>query len=310
MKGRRLTSKEVARLLGVSEASVKRWADGGLLPSERTAGGHRRFRPEDVARARHKGFADEGKRAGRRRAPAPPRADARTAADAAELSQATFAALTEGHIEETAALLVNSYLRGQSVAALADTVLCPALRRVGDLWRCGELSVAREHLASRAALDALHSLRRALAIAEPTGLHALCCAVEDDFHDLPVELTSLTLRGAGWEVFNLGAHTPFYSLAEACARYNPRLVCIGATVLNNLDRGARDYAELRTAARRAGAAVVLGGAGFAPVDVRPRFPAELHADGFRQLADFAAQLASGEMRAAAPRRRARKADAS
>src|SRR5215207_10536644 len=53
--GRRLTSKEAARVLGVSEASVKRWADSGLLPMEKTAGGHRRFRPEDVAAARRAG---------------------------------------------------------------------------------------------------------------------------------------------------------------------------------------------------------------------------------------------------------------
>ena len=39
-------------MLGVSEASVKRWADSGLLPMEKTAGGHRRFRPEDVAAVR------------------------------------------------------------------------------------------------------------------------------------------------------------------------------------------------------------------------------------------------------------------
>src|SRR5687767_7156732 len=50
IEGRKnLTSRQAARLLGASEASVKRWADGGLLPAVRTAGGHRRFRPEDVA---------------------------------------------------------------------------------------------------------------------------------------------------------------------------------------------------------------------------------------------------------------------
>src|ERR1051325_8674833 len=54
--GRRLTSKEAARVLGVSEASVKRWADSGLLPMEKTAGGHRRFRPEDVAVVRRAGL--------------------------------------------------------------------------------------------------------------------------------------------------------------------------------------------------------------------------------------------------------------
>jgi hemerythrin len=43
-----LTTAEAARELGVSVATLKRWAQSGLLPSERTEGGHRRFRAEDV----------------------------------------------------------------------------------------------------------------------------------------------------------------------------------------------------------------------------------------------------------------------
>ncbi|HEX8251438.1 MAG TPA: helix-turn-helix domain-containing protein, partial [Pyrinomonadaceae bacterium] len=45
-----LTTKEVARLCRVSDATVKRWEEAGLLKSERTSGGHRRFRSEEVAR--------------------------------------------------------------------------------------------------------------------------------------------------------------------------------------------------------------------------------------------------------------------
>ncbi len=44
-----LTTTEAAKLLGVGTSSVKRWADEGRLPVVRTPGGHRRFRPEDVA---------------------------------------------------------------------------------------------------------------------------------------------------------------------------------------------------------------------------------------------------------------------
>lgn len=43
-----LTTAEAAARLGVSVATLKRWAQSGLLPSERTEGGHRRFRREDV----------------------------------------------------------------------------------------------------------------------------------------------------------------------------------------------------------------------------------------------------------------------
>src|SRR5512145_2779108 len=56
-----LTSAQVARLLGVTPATVKRWADAGLVPCARTVGAHRRFRPEEIARfARTRGGAVEG----------------------------------------------------------------------------------------------------------------------------------------------------------------------------------------------------------------------------------------------------------
>ena len=44
-----MTPQEVADLFDVSTKTVGRWADRGLLPVERTPGGHRRFRSTDVA---------------------------------------------------------------------------------------------------------------------------------------------------------------------------------------------------------------------------------------------------------------------
>jgi excisionase family DNA binding protein len=38
-----LTTVEASNLAGVGLSTVKRWADQGLLPHVRTAGGHRRF---------------------------------------------------------------------------------------------------------------------------------------------------------------------------------------------------------------------------------------------------------------------------
>ena len=40
--------KQVAERLGVSESSVKRWLDQGVVPVLRTAGGHRRISEESV----------------------------------------------------------------------------------------------------------------------------------------------------------------------------------------------------------------------------------------------------------------------
>jgi MerR family transcriptional regulator, light-induced transcriptional regulator len=294
-----LTSKEAARVLGVSEASVKRWADSGLLPMEKTAGGHRRFRPEDVAVIRRSGLS-VGEPTVKRKRPAAvlhtrpaPEAELAPGREGA-LVEETFRALTAGRDEELAALLVNLHLHGQSVGAIADGFLCAAMRRVGDLWHAGELSVAQEHVATRTAGVALQKLQTVLDAPDGEGAHALCCSVEDDFHELPLRLAALTLEASGLEVFNLGASTPFPALSEAVERFRPDLVCVSATVMVRLDRAVYDYAAFRKVARRAGAAVVLGGAGFAGEAVRRRLPADLYAGSFRQLEDFVRTLAANE----------------
>ena len=43
-----ISTKQVAQVLGVSEATVKRWSDAGTLRCFRTPGGHRKFRLRDV----------------------------------------------------------------------------------------------------------------------------------------------------------------------------------------------------------------------------------------------------------------------
>jgi excisionase family DNA binding protein len=43
-----ISTKTAMQKLGVGSTTIKRWADDGTLPSRRTAGGHRRFRRDEV----------------------------------------------------------------------------------------------------------------------------------------------------------------------------------------------------------------------------------------------------------------------
>ncbi len=287
--GRLLTSKQTARLLGVSEASVKRWADSGSLVSEKTAGGHRRFRPEDIAL-----FQRDSKLGGERRAAVVVQLrERRTAVSPATTEnvvslEALFETLITGRVEEALSLFVNAYLHGHNLASIFDGALAKAMRRVGELWYEGKLSIAQEHIATRTVLSTLHRLRGLIETPEENGLLAICCSVEADFHELPVQCTQMLLESTGWRVLNLGPNTPFFSLSEVTMQNAPRLVCVSSTVLTNLDRAVREYKEFNDAAHRRGTTVVVGGAGFSDNTIRERFPADLHADSFQQLLEFAA----------------------
>lgn len=283
MAGTALTTKDVARLLSVSEATIKRWADDGLIQSEKTVGGHRRFGLAGLARfQRERGAAPPP----RGPAPAARKTGSQEWASPAQL----FRHLLDGHEGETGALLISAYLQGQSLASLFDRVVTPAMHRVGALWYRGELAIADEHLATQTAIATVQKLRSVLHVPPPTETRALVCGVEGDHHELPVHLLRVLLEADGWDVINLGPNTPFFSLAEALPKHRPQLLCISAKLISDPDRMARDYAQVRKAAGKLHSAIALGGDGFADPLLRQRFPSEFYAENFEQLLGFARSL--------------------
>src|SRR5512134_17732 len=127
-----LSTHDLAAALGVSESSIKRWADDGTLRASRTAGGHRRIARADairfvretratVVRPQLLGLAEAGVAS----------VDERAGDDAERL----YRYLERGAAAHARGLLLQLYLEGQSVAAIVDGPVRAALERIGTLWR-------------------------------------------------------------------------------------------------------------------------------------------------------------------------------
>jgi excisionase family DNA binding protein len=281
------TTKEVARLCRVSDATVKRWEAGGLLRSERTSGGHRRFRAEEVARfQREQGLGlkvfngDESVK----------RAAARRRINTNHSDSSLFHSLVAGCEEESANTLIEAHLRGEALTEIFDDLICPAMRRVGELWYNGELTITQEHIATRVASNAVFKLRNVLPVSRMNGNLAMCCAMEGDFHELPTLLAQTILENEGWEVLNFGANTPLYSLGEEILRHTPELVCVSATIMTDIERLARDYKIFLEQIAKLKIPVIFGGRAFADEQIRRRFSADLYARSFGEVVNFTQSL--------------------
>jgi excisionase family DNA binding protein len=262
---------EVAALAGVGVSSVKRWAEHGLLPFLRTAGGHRRFERNQVDRF----LRDQQSVAGGESLDTlgGPLTDRWVASLLGQRGQALDAVLMKARANQGA-----WYLVAEPVAE--------ALVEIGRRWAGGQLTIAEEHRVSE---DLHRSFARILATMPlwPEAPVCLLASVEGDDHTLGLTLAELCLREAGWAAQWLGRSTPTGEILREVASGEVSMVALSASAASQdrarLSAIASDVAESCAAE---GIDLLLGGSGAWP-DVLPSGVRRMRS--FRDLHDMAAR---------------------
>jgi excisionase family DNA binding protein len=303
-----LKTQQVARALGVSVSTIKRWVDSGTIQATRTAGKHRLIpRVEAERLAREFGLTFDADRLagdGEDSDAAPkdrpfPTTQIRTGTITSDLVDELVATMRRGRSHEVRDLIHQAYHAAGPVA-LADQLIQPAMVRIGHDWEVHGIDVYQEHRATRMVKLALFELiQQAEAAAGPLSADhlAIGCSPEADPYMLPGLLCELTLRSLGWDVMNLGVNMPMPSLGKAVRAHRPRLVFLTVSYLPDLEPFLDGYARFFEAATACGTAVILGGQALRP-DVRARMLAASFGDRMAHLAEFARLLTRPE--AAAP----------
>ena len=275
----------------VSDATVKRWEDAGFLKSERTNGGHRRFRAEEVAR-----FQRENN-IGIKRCHGDDsiikvnllRRNGKISSDSK-----IFPALLYGCEAEAANLLIGEYLQQKTPAEIFDKFICPAMREIGELWAKGKITVAEEHLATLTAANAVHKLRTVLPVPASSGNLVICCAVEGDFHQFPTFLSQIIFENEGWEVMNFGANTPLDCLIKEILKHQPNGLCISATFIEDIAQFSEDYKKLLKRIEKVKTSVIIGGKAFETQANRKLFPNAEFVKTFFELAKLSRKIISNK----------------
>ena len=274
--------KEVAKAIGVSESSLKRWVDKGLIRASKTAGGHRRLELSDVldyVRSTGRGLENPV-------AVSLPEGCGMVVHDSiATLQQRFQAALVSG--EESAATtgLIDGYLSGSSVAELFDLVVVPSFQQIGDLWACGETEVYEERRACEVCQRAIHELRRAIGNGGAGAPVAMGGTLDGDPYTLATTLAELVLRSGGWKATSLGNMLPFDAVRKAIIEERPALFWVSVTAIRDIDRFTTDFNLLFDVAQSMGTALVAGGQALTD-EIRQRIRYTNFSDNFRHLETF------------------------
>jgi excisionase family DNA binding protein len=276
-----LSPKQVARALEVSESSLKRWCDRGLLPFSRTSGGHRRLAVDGVLRFVQK--------TGRQLAhPELLGLPARTGTGTRTLSAAQndlLSALLAGDEAICRQIVFDAHLAAVPLSRIFDEIVAPAFRRIGDAWACGEAHVFQERRAVETFARVLYDLRQSLGSPAADAPPAIGGAPPPDSYSLASGMVELVLRQNGWAAQSLGSRLPFDTLVAAIQQMQPRLLWLSVSHLDDEACFLREYSDFYEQVRTQVLVVVGGRALHEQLRRQMQFAA--YCDNLQHLAGFA-----------------------
>ena len=283
-----VSPKEMAQAIGVSESSLKRWVDNGLLEVSRTAGGHRRIpvssavqfirnRGHSLVRPEVLGFTP-----------------ALASSDEAFLGKSPEYTLTEllksGKLLEARSLIFSLFMEGMSVAEIADGPICHALEEIGTIWHNDERGIIIEHRSVECCIYSLNILRGLIDFRRDSSqLKALGCSLEGDPYLLPSLLTSIVLIENEFDATNLGPDLPLEILRGEVNRMRPDLVWLSVTAMPNVPDLTENIGELCHDLITWGGMMVIGGRNAAAITM-PESPALKICSSMQSLAETARWL--------------------
>ncbi len=253
-----VTPRQVAQAIDMSESSLKRWCDQGLIPTVRTAGGHRRLPVNGVLTfLRNSGYQlihpellglPPSTTGGKNR---------KLQIERDRLAQA----LQAGDEPVCTEVVMNLYLAGISMSTIADDVFTPIFTAIRQQHATDPATCYHERRSCEICHRVLYEVRRAMPELSPTAPVAIGGTLEGDYYTLGSSLAELVLRELGWRSCSLGSSLPFLSLRQAVCDMRPKLVWMNVAEIPSVEAFRSGFHSLKQTALENGITIVCGGKG-------------------------------------------------
>jgi excisionase family DNA binding protein len=235
--------REAAQALDVHYQTAYGWVRQGVLPARKVGRGYTVSDGDVAALSARRRLGQE---------PPQPIHVRNWAAQADGL----YLAIVRG--EETAARhRVGRLAGGTSLIDLCEHVIAPALRRVGDDWAAGHVSIAQEHRATAICERLLASHTRQPA-GRPRGT-AVVATPPGERHGLPALMAAACLREDRWLVHHLATDLPVGEVIQLASQVGADLVVLSAATAGTARQAQRAGQAIEAALP--GRKVLTGGPG-------------------------------------------------
>jgi len=269
--------KQVATAIGMSESSLKRWCDAGTILSSKTAGGHRRMSKADVVeflKRKSHGLRDPT-------AIGLPNINTVSIHGTDDAIAQLLEAILKDDLERCREIIIYLYIDGCELPTLFDQVISAVFKKIGEMWNNGEAEVYQERRGCELCLNVFRELKLLLPKIPQNALLAIGASPSNDHYMLPSAAVELTLIANGWDARSLGSNIPFSSLLTAVKDYQPSLVWISLSHVENADQLVEQFNEFSSLLGEHNVLVTGGNA--LSQDIRTRIQNSLCCDNLSQL---------------------------
>jgi len=204
-----------------------------------------------------------------------------------EIIESIKEGVLQGDREKTVEFVENAINAGISAEKILKKGMMPAMAEAGRLFEEGEYFVPELLVAARAMQGGMDLLKPLLVVedVEPVGKVVLG-TVKGDLHDIGKNLVAMMLKGAGFEVTDLGTDVDAEKFVEAVKSSGAHVIGMSALLTTTMVNMPVTIEALKTAGLRDKVRVMVGGA-----PITQAYAEQIGADGFAPDASQAARLA-------------------
>lgn len=178
--------------------------------------------------------------------------------------EALLAALMHGDRRAAYGAIDRTLDRGHTLRDLYLRVVQPAMVEIGRLWQQNDITVADEHLAMSITQAAMgRAFERQYRWHESRHRSLIAACVEEENHQVGLQMLCDLLELEGWDTAYLGASVPTESLVAMIEQRRPAAIALSVTMTPNLPRLRTAIEAIRQRPITSQPLIIVGGRAFA-----------------------------------------------
>jgi len=203
------------------------------------------------------------------------------------LTQEIYTSIIEGNADNTKTEVQAALNTGVAVSIILNEGMIAAISEVGRLFEIGEYYVPEMLVSAYAMQSGLTLLEPYLkeANVKATG-KVIVGTVKGDLHDIGKNLVSMMLKGAGFEIIDLGTDVAPEKFVEAAREQGAQIVALSALLTTTMPAMKATIEAFSAAGLRGQVKVMIGGA-----PITQSYATQIGADGYSSDASQAIAIA-------------------